>query len=186
MSKPVCAEEWRAVPGLSGIAASSRGRIIGPSGRILKPRPIYNGYLKVIIYTPTRSSRFIHHLVSAAFIGPRPLGMEVDHLDGNKANNAPPNLEYVTRAENCRRACALGLQSAPFVKGESHPNARLTEDNVRRIRIMRASGTGPQELARVFGITPKYIGEIVRGKAWPHIKPCPCRRYRPRRKKGKK
>lgn len=42
----------------------------------------------------------VHTLVAAAFIGPKPEGKEVDHIDKNKENNYYKNLRYVTRKEN--------------------------------------------------------------------------------------
>ncbi len=42
----------------------------------------------------------VHVLVAAAWIGPRPVGMHVNHKDGRKTNCRPSNLEYVTPSEN--------------------------------------------------------------------------------------
>ena len=47
---------------------------------------------------------YCHLLVAKAWIGPRPEGCEVDHIDGNIRNCAAYNLEYVTPEENRRRA----------------------------------------------------------------------------------
>jgi len=47
---------------------------------------------------------YCHLLVAKAWIGPRPEGYEVDHIDGNIRNCAVSNLEYVTPEENRRRA----------------------------------------------------------------------------------
>jgi hypothetical protein len=44
----------------------------------------------------------VHPLVAAAFIGPRPDGMEIRHLDGERFNNAAVNLCYGTPSENAR------------------------------------------------------------------------------------
>jgi hypothetical protein len=44
--------------------------------------------------------RYVHSLVAEAFIGPRPIGLEVRHLDGDSTNNAVDNLRYGTHAEN--------------------------------------------------------------------------------------
>lgn len=44
--------------------------------------------------------RYIHELVAEAFIGPRPPGQEVRHLDGSRDNNIVSNLAYGTRSRN--------------------------------------------------------------------------------------
>ncbi|KAI9301148.1 hypothetical protein BJ944DRAFT_234180 [Cunninghamella echinulata] len=45
----------------------------------------------------------IHSLVAHAFIKKRPIGMVIDHVNGNKKDNRVGNLEYVTSQENTRR-----------------------------------------------------------------------------------
>jgi hypothetical protein len=44
--------------------------------------------------------RTVHVLVAAAFLGPRPPGLEVCHNDGNKMNAAASNLRYDTHQAN--------------------------------------------------------------------------------------
>ena len=53
--------------------------------------------------------RYVHHLVAEAFIGARPQGFQLNHLDGVKANNAAKNLEYTTPMQNIHHAIRLGL-----------------------------------------------------------------------------
>lgn len=48
--------------------------------------------------------QYVHELVAEAFIGPRPSGMVVDHIDRNPRNNAPSNLRYVSVADNTRNS----------------------------------------------------------------------------------
>ena len=50
----------------------------------------------------------VHCLVAYSFIGPRPEGFEIDHVNGNPLDNRACNLEYVTTQENVRRARAMG------------------------------------------------------------------------------
>lgn len=105
-------EEWRSVVGYVGrYEVSSEGRVWSAKNRkVLRPAPNSKGYLTVALYDgsiPKQPRSFcVHDLVAAAFIGPKPEGLQVDHGDRNKANNASWNLEYVTNLENTRRRYA--------------------------------------------------------------------------------
>jgi len=107
--KSVC-EGWYEVSNM-GRVRRVRAGIGAIPGRLIKPCINEKGYC---FFTATldgrRSNPKIHRLVAEAFIGPRPDGMEINHLDGNKRNNAVTNLEYVTRSENYLHAYAIGLR----------------------------------------------------------------------------
>lgn len=104
----------------------------------------------------------IHCLVSSAWHGPRPDGLVTTHLDGNKLNNRPSNLAYRTQAENIADKKAHGTEQ----KGEAHPLAMLTEDDVRAIR---ASDLSQTELGQLYGVTQSTIWTIVHRKTWRHV-----------------
>lgn len=61
---------------------------------------------------------YVHELVLAAFVGPRPPGYQADHVDGDRAHNAADNLEWVTPHENVRRARARQRQALEDVHGQ--------------------------------------------------------------------
>lgn len=103
-------EEWRAIAGLEGMYEVSshghvrsldrtdrrgrrrRGRILSTEGDI---------YPKVSLPGPGgQVKRRVHILVAEAFLGPRPPGAVVRHLDDDKGNCAAGNLAYGTQAEN--------------------------------------------------------------------------------------
>lgn len=54
-------------------------------------------------YKEGQRSMMIHRLVAEAFLGKCPDGVEVDHIDGHRWNNALSNLDYITRGENRNR-----------------------------------------------------------------------------------
>jgi hypothetical protein len=113
-------ERWLPIPGLEGrYEVSDLGRVrsldqhfssqAGNSfvrrGRVLKANPAGNtGYLGVSLPEPAARSgwrlRSVHSLVALAFLGPRPEGKEVRHLDGVKTNCALSNLAYGTGIDN--------------------------------------------------------------------------------------
>lgn len=67
--------------------------------KLLIPSTTKNGYKQVGLCS-SGSAIHIHTLVMMTYVGPRPDGMEIDHIDRNKANNRLENLRYVTRKEN--------------------------------------------------------------------------------------
>ena len=58
------------------------------------------------------ANKHCHFLVAVAWLGPRPDGMVIDHLNGNIFDWSADNLEYVTPEENCKRAKILRMLRA--------------------------------------------------------------------------
>jgi hypothetical protein len=68
------------------------------------------GYKRIALYDKHKTKSYrIHSLVAEYFIGTRPEGYQVNHIDGNKTNNHVSNLEYVTRKGNSEHAVKIGL-----------------------------------------------------------------------------
>ena len=99
-------EEWRDVEG-TGYKVSSLGRLIGRKGKILHPTRLPNGYYSISI---DGAMTYVHRLVAEAFCG-KSDGKQVDHIDGNKANNTAENLRWVTGRENVAHSYVLGRGS---------------------------------------------------------------------------
>jgi DNA invertase Pin-like site-specific DNA recombinase len=56
-----------------------------------------------------------------------------------------------------------------YTWGEGHPMARLTEEQVREIRRLRADGWSAAHLAVAFGIGLTQCRRIVAREQWQHI-----------------
>jgi len=50
-----------------------------------------------------------HKLMAATWVGKRPAGVEIDHINGDILDWSADNLQYVTPAENIRRAKILRI-----------------------------------------------------------------------------
>ena len=101
---------WRAVAGYEGYEVSDHG-LVRHNGRVLRRQRDRGGYWRVEMWRGgRRRSMRVHLVVAETFIGPRPLGQETNHRDGDKSNARVENLEYVTRGENHAHAYRIGLR----------------------------------------------------------------------------
>ena len=159
-------EAWRAVPSEPELWVSSLGRVWRPSrsingrlypGGILMGSCEANGRRKV--YVGRKRYRKVAALVCEAFHGPRPTPKhECLHLDEDCTNDAATNVRWGTKAEN-QSAPGLAALRSRIYRGERHPNARLSDDDVRAIRAAKGQRT-MKALASEYGVTWKYIGQI--------------------------
>lgn len=99
-------EHWKDVKGYEDYyEVSDQGRIRNKKrNKLVNPYADSRGYLSVELGYKGKCKVRMHQLVMQAFKPEEYFeGAEIDHIDGNKHNNALTNLEYVTHAENLRR-----------------------------------------------------------------------------------
>ena len=118
---------------------------------------VRKGYIQVHLSDRSRSARFtVHRLVLEVFVSPAPRGHQTNHKNGDKKNNTLVNLEWVTPSVNVLHAYrVLGRRK---VRG----NQKLTADEVRAIRMMRASGRSTATIAEHFNVNASYVRALVR------------------------
>ena len=98
------------IAGYSSYYISRSGQVYSARlGRLLKDCNC-DGYRKVSLSANGHSRSIkVHRLVALAFL-PNPQNKpDVNHKDGNKANNCLNNLEWCTEKENVRHAVRTGL-----------------------------------------------------------------------------
>lgn len=163
--------EWKPVAGFDreyevsddGLVRSAVRRSGTQAGRILRAA-LTSGYPRVVLSARGRKvNAFVHQLVAAAFVGPRPDGLQINHKNGTKTDCRVSNLEYLTAAENSQHAIRTGL--ARPASGAKH--SRLTADQVREIRALRGHLT-QATIARRFGVSSTAVNRIQLGLHWVH------------------
>jgi hypothetical protein len=83
------------------------------TNKFLKPSYDQQGYARVGIYIGNYKTKTIkvHRLIAETFIPNNLNKKDVNHIDGNKANNNICNLEWATRSENVKHAFRIGLKT---------------------------------------------------------------------------
>lgn len=170
-------EEWRDIPEFAGrYQASTLGRIRSINhvvvyknrwgtdtprqivGRVLIPRLTPGGHFYV---NPSKKSKLVHALVASAFLGTRPKGHDVHHINHNKVDNRPVNLTYIPNH----------IHDGHHSKGNMPSCAKLTIEQAKEIVELLESTTMLQrEIADRFGVSRESISMIKRGKSWKRIR----------------
>lgn len=94
-------------------------------------------------------------------------GIVIRHTCDNPLCCNPRHLIPGTQADNVRDMVERGRRGDS--SGERNPKARLTWDDVRRIRRMYADGMRgkrQQDVADEYGVTQTTISGILRGVTW--------------------
>jgi hypothetical protein len=100
----------------------------------------------------------VHRLVWEAFNGEIPSGMQINHIDGVKTNNALSNLEIVTPKQNIQHAYALGLISG--APGETNSMAKLSDTQYLEMIDEIVKGASNDDIAVKYGLHSRYVSLI--------------------------
>lgn len=172
-------EVWKPIKNYDGYEISTQGRIRSwidnhrqrrQIPKIITPGYSASGYLRYCARntkTGRRTSWYVHREVARAFLMHFEESLQVNHKDGNKANNNVTNLEMVTCQQNIRHAHAHHLTHP--AKGERHGRAKVTQEQVRKIRQLKAQGVPTKQIAQTFGMERHNVWSICRKKTWKHI-----------------
>lgn len=110
-----------------------------------------------------------HRLVWIAFNGLIDISLMINHKDGDKSNNNLSNLELVTASGNVRHALEHGLIKP--IQGEDKPNAKFTNEEVRKYRLMYDRGElSICELAKLQNVSIPTASDMLHRRTYVKIK----------------
>ena len=163
-------EAWKPVLGFEGCyEVSNLGRVrstnrvikrvvrqgvlsINRKGRVLKPQPDGDGYLKVSL--GRLNQRRIGRLVAEAFI-PNPDRLpEVDHRDTNKQNNTAINLRWCTKSMNAAYRHSNGCRTY---------KRRYNDETCCEVVVAVFEGASIMHVASAFGMSRSQVRRISYG-----------------------
>ena len=123
------------------------------------------GYLRVKINKKTLQ---VHQILSVIYFGKKCIGMQNNHINGNKLDNKKENLELLTREQNIKHAWSTGLHENGL-KSKSGCNnlfSKLSKDDVIYIRDSNETNV---KLAKMFNVCEKTISSARRYKSYKEV-----------------
>jgi hypothetical protein len=161
-------EEWKPVAGYEGIyEISSEGRFarIKNGERVVRKINKCTHYPSVsLLKRPNdkiQKSSTIHKLVATAFLGEKPEGHVIRHIDGDRYNSKASNLCYGTPKENAQDSINHGTY-----KGSRNGRSLLCERGVEAVRMLIEHGVSLTDIARRIDVSVSTVHGIKMGRSW--------------------
>lgn len=121
----------------------------------------HNGYGR---FTVNDKKVGAHRFAWQLYFGKIPKTKFILHTCSNRKCVNPGHLMLGTRADTMRHMKEKNRQA----KGETHPQAKLNEAEVRVI-LRLTDELFPKEIAKMFNVSPKTISHILCGDTWKDI-----------------
>lgn len=124
--------------------------------RVIYIRQPEGGYARV----------YVHYLVLSTFLpAGQNRGYVIDHIDGNKSNNALSNLRWCTPAQNTQYSVS-GNYTARYA------NLTHNAEDVRKIKELCYNATvNKSELAKMYNMSISTLSNIIYGHRWADVAP---------------
>ncbi|UVI32076.1 hypothetical protein [Paenibacillus spongiae] len=142
------------------------------SGKVKQTRLNKKGYPILWFSEQNKSYGYSLHEVIAVASGMDILNRQINHLDGNKQNSHPSNLEVTDAFGNMKHAYETGLldKAGLYKKGSKHRDAKISEDTVIEIRRLYAeTDMNRYEIAEKFNISYATVSSVINKATWGEV-----------------
>ena len=148
--------------------ATEDGHIFSTRKR-LKQITHHTGYLVVSIYGDDRIKKQyrVHRFVWEHFNGPIPDDKVIDHIDGDKTNNALSNLRLVSDKQNIHYARSMLGNWTP--KGQDVYCSKITNDKFFEMVKDFVAGMTNDDVGAKYGLHPRYVSLVRHKRRWKHL-----------------
>ena len=155
ISRDVCGFEGLYQIHVDGrIFATGNGKGRRPRQKV--PTQDGRGYLVVNLYKNNKQHRkYIHRLVAEAFVE-GDTSLSVNHIDGDKLNNCPENLEWVSLRENTLHQHRTGLANS----SSQYKPTKIPSEDYALILKRLAAGEQQKTIAEEYGCSQPAISWV--------------------------
>lgn len=128
------------------------------------PRGQGGGYIYISLWVDGAAEHWLLHRLVAMLHCANPLSLpEVNHLDGDRANCASSNLEWVTHSDNQKHAARYVHRHV----GANHRDAKLSWAQVTELRYKRNTlRMKLNDLAAEYNIDFRSVSAIAKGERY--------------------
>lgn len=153
------------IEGYKNYIITCSGDVINTNtGRTLKNQVNNCGYHRVQLSKSGGTKRmFVHRLVATAYIDNADNLPQVNHIDGDKLNNAVRNLEWCTASANHKHSFRYLGRQVTRVYDSDNGKTKIRKDEIPAL-IERKKSMTYRALALEVGVNPKYLALLLKGQ----------------------
>lgn len=147
------------IPDFPNYTIDRDGRVFGLyRKRFLNPWASSTGHLRVDIRNSENLQKkpYIHDLVAVTFLGPKPLGAIVRHLNDDPSDNRLQNLKYGNQSDN----------TADSIKNGRHKQ-KFSSEQIQHIRDLHATGLKGTDIRELYPCSSRTMTKILTGSMHP-------------------
>jgi hypothetical protein len=130
----------------------------------LKPTLRKNGYLALILSDKNGEFNILLHQLIAINKFGLYTELTVNHIDGNKLNNNPRNIELLSMRDNLLHAIRIGIKKSK--SGSDSKISNLTHQDIIKIFNLNKRGKNQAEISKLFNINQSSVSRILNGKRY--------------------